>query len=130
MELKNYIRKPFTVEAIEITAENIEEVASFVGEVRVKDGVPFIAINRRLVPNINRANIGWYFTKLGDNYRCYSAKVFTEQFIEHEPGTGYFFDEATEDDEPAVQHTAGAHNVFSESTVDDKVILQGYIRET
>lgn len=98
MELNTYIRKPFTVEAVEITAENIEEVAAIVGEIRTKSDVPFIAIDRRIVPNIRQAFIGWYLTKLGDNYRCYSPKVFNEQFTAHAPGTGYFFDEETEEE--------------------------------
>jgi len=125
MEFKNYIRKPFTVEAVEITRENIGEVAELIGEVREKDGQPFIAINRRLVPNIHRAYLGWYVTKLGDNFRCYNAKVFNSEFTEHDPGSGYFFEE--KEDDPYLNDATGArvsaHNVFDESSGNYKLVI-------
>jgi hypothetical protein len=77
-----FVRKPFAVKATRITEENIDAVAELVGEVRVKDGQKFIALNRRIVPNVGRAFIGWYLTVLDDNLRCYSAKIFKDQFIE------------------------------------------------
>jgi hypothetical protein len=82
---EHYVRTPFAVEATVITKENIEEVAKLVGTVRTKKGEtkndePYIALDRRIVPNISRAFIGWYVTRLGDNLRCYSPKVFSEQF--------------------------------------------------
>lgn len=77
-----FVRKPFAVKATRITEENIDAVAELVGEVRVKDGQKFIALNRRIVPNVGRAFIGWYLTVLDDNLRCYSAKIFRDQFIE------------------------------------------------
>lgn len=82
MEFTKYIRRPFTVEAVIITEENMEEVAKLVGDIRTEDDTTFIRLDRRIVPNINRAYAGWYLTKLGDNYRCYSPKVFLEQFAE------------------------------------------------
>jgi len=96
MEFKQYIRKPFAVQAVEITEENFEEVAAVVGQVRTKGDTKFIALDRRLVPNVTRAYVGWYLTFLNDNYRCYSPKVFNDQFVEHQPATGYFFDETEE----------------------------------
>lgn len=92
MEFSNFIRKPFTVEAVEITVENIEEIANLIGELREKDGAPFIMINRRLVPNVSRAFPGWFVTQLGDNYRCYSPKVFKDQFIAREPVMNFAFE--------------------------------------
>ena len=92
MKFNQYIRRPFVVEAVEITEENIEEVAALVGEVREKNGAKFIALNRRIVPNVNHAYIGWFMTRLNDNYRCYAPKIFTEQFIDHEPVKSFVFD--------------------------------------
>jgi hypothetical protein len=129
MQFKNYIRKPFTVEAVEITEENMSDVAELIGEVREKDGVTFIAINRRLVPNIHRAYVGWFVTKLGDNFRCYSSKVFNAEFVEHDPGSGYFFEEGPDtdeytsvpiDDEGSV---TVAHNVFDEASGNFKLVI-------
>lgn len=98
MEFNQYVRRPFTVEAIEITAENIEEVAALVGKLQTKGETTFIALNRRIVPNIGRAYVGWYLTRLGDNYRCYAPKVFKGQFIEYEDQINFSFTEEVEDD--------------------------------
>lgn len=80
IEFNNYVRTPFAVEATLITNENIDAIADLVGTVRVKNGEKYIALDRRIVPNISRAYVGWFVTRLGDNYRCYSPKVFSEQF--------------------------------------------------
>lgn len=82
MEFTTFSRKPFVVEAVEITDENIEEVAKLIGTdgVRVKDEVKYIALDKRIVPNIHRAYVGWWLTRMGDNLRCYSPKIFEEQF--------------------------------------------------
>lgn len=78
-----YSRKPFVVEAIQITEENIDELAALpLGEVKEKDGSKFIALDKRIVPNIHRAFVGWWVTRMDDNLRCYSPKIFEEQFEE------------------------------------------------
>jgi hypothetical protein len=103
-----YVRTPFSVEATIITEENIEEVAQLVGTVRVKNGEKYVALDRRIVPNISRAYIGWYVTRLGDNFRCYSPKVFTEQFEPMNDTMVVCFDfNKTEDDsfQPATEET-------------------------
>lgn len=83
MELTTFVRKPFTVEAVEITEANINELAEFIGTVRTKDnGSPYIQVDRRLVPNVFRVYPGFWMTKMGDNIRCYSKRIFKEQFIE------------------------------------------------
>jgi len=83
METTTFVRKPFVVEAIEITTENIEEVAKHVGDLKEKeDGTPYILVDRRLVPNVFRVYPGFFMTKMGENIRCYSRKVFTDQFME------------------------------------------------
>lgn len=93
MKFNKYIRKPFAVEAIEITEANISDVAALVGELKVKNGVPFISLDRRIVPNVNRAYIGWFMTRMSDNYRCYSPKIFNEQFTDYEPVKSFAFDD-------------------------------------
>jgi len=81
MEFKTYTRTPFAVEAVEITEDNIDEIAALIGSVRTKDGVKTILVDRKIVPNIGRAGIGWFVTKMDDKYRCYAPKLFSEQFI-------------------------------------------------
>lgn len=86
MEFNTFVRKPFVVEAVEITRENIAEVAKHVGDLREKeDGTPFILVDRRLVPNVFRVYPGFWMTKMGENVRCYSRKIFQEQFTAHTP---------------------------------------------
>ncbi len=100
MEFTTYIRRPFTVEAVEITEENIEEVAEFIGTVKEDKGKKYIQLNRRLVPNVTRASVGWWLTILGDNYRCYAPKFFEAQFITKETDLVSFdFTEQVEEDE-------------------------------
>jgi hypothetical protein len=83
MEFSTYVRKPFAVEAVEITKDNIEEVATHVGDLRKKDdGTPYILVDRRLVPNVAKVYVGFFMTKMGENVRCYSRKIFREQFVE------------------------------------------------
>lgn len=86
LDLNTFVRKPFTVEAVEITPENIEEVSKFVGELKKKeDGTPFILVDRRIVPNVHRVYPGFWMTRMGDNIRCYASHIFTDQFTESTP---------------------------------------------
>jgi hypothetical protein len=83
MDFTTYVRKPFVIQAVEITEENIGEVAKFVGELRgVRDGNPHILVNSELVPNVDVVFPGYYMTKMGSNVRCYSKRSFENQFIE------------------------------------------------
>lgn len=82
MDFVTFVRKPFVVEAVEVTTENISEVAKYVGDLREKeDGTPYILVDRRLVPNVFRVYPGFFMTKMGENVRCYSKKIFKEQFM-------------------------------------------------
>lgn len=86
MDTVSYVRKPFTVEAVEVTTENIAEIAEIVGTLRQKDnGTPYIQVDRRLVPNIFRVYPGFWMTRMGDNIRCYSKRIFKEQFVPSTP---------------------------------------------
>lgn len=83
MEFVTCVRKPFKVEAVQITKDNIEEIAEEIGKIRYKreNGEPFIRVNPRVIPNIQFVYIGFYMTKMGDNIRCYSGRIFEDQFI-------------------------------------------------
>lgn len=83
MEFTKFVRKPFLVEALEITPENIKECAEFIGTLRYKeDGSPYIEVDRILVPNVNQVYPGSFMTRIGNNVRCYSKKAFRQQFVE------------------------------------------------
>ena len=81
LDYDNFVRKPFVVEALEVTKDNIALIAPYIGDLEEKnDGTPYIAVDRRLVPNIPRVYPGFYMTRMGDHIRCYSRRVFFEQF--------------------------------------------------
>lgn len=85
MDFTTFVRKPFVVEAVEITSKNIEEVAKYVGDLREEDdGTQYILVDRRLVPNVFKVYTGFFMTKMGKNVRCYSRKIFREQFVEED----------------------------------------------
>jgi hypothetical protein len=83
MQFDRFIRKPFSVEAVQISYDNIEQIAGVLGELKEKDGEKWIAIDRRLVPNIRKAYVGWWVTKMDENYRAYSPKVFEKDFMNY-----------------------------------------------
>lgn len=84
MEYISFVRKPFVIEAVEITRDNIEELAPLIGELRRKDdGAPYIRVNPDLVPNVFDVYPGYWMTKLNNAIRCYSRRVFHEQFIQN-----------------------------------------------
>jgi hypothetical protein len=97
-----FVRKPFVVDAVEITAENLEEIAKYVGDLReMEDGTPYILVDQRLVPNVERVYPGFFMTKMGQNVRCYSKKIFKEQFIEQTQEIKPWVDFMTKSETPA-----------------------------
>jgi hypothetical protein len=93
LQYQDFVRKPFKVEAVQVTKENMEELAKHIGEVRQKDdGTPYIFVDKRLVPNVYRVFPGFWVTKMGDNVRCYSEKVFHSQFEESNIDWRVYFD--------------------------------------
>lgn len=86
VEFNEFVRKPFVVDAVEITEDNIKEIAEYIGEFQTKkDGTPYIYVNRKIVPNVFRVYVGFYMTKMGDNIRCYTPKIFHAQFTDMTP---------------------------------------------
>jgi len=80
--MTTYVRKPFLVDAVEITDKNISELASLVGTLQNKDdGTIYIQVDRRLVPNVFRVYPGFWMTKMDGNIRCYSKQIFDKLFI-------------------------------------------------
>jgi len=84
IEYIEYVRKPFVVTAVEITVDNIEQLNKEykIGDMEKKDdGTPFINVTAgRKIPNVSRVFPGYLLTKMGKNVRCFSRKVFFEQF--------------------------------------------------
>lgn len=87
MEFITFIRKPFVVEAVLITKDNIKQIAPKVGTLEEENGEPFIQVNPKKVPNVYRVHPGFWMTKLkGTNQiRCYKPEIFQQQFVENSP---------------------------------------------
>jgi hypothetical protein len=81
LQFEKFTRKPFVVEAVEVTIENLEEVAKLIGDVEEDEsGVLFIKVDRRLMPNLYRVEPGFFMTRMGLHIRCYNRKTFLKQF--------------------------------------------------
>lgn len=96
LEFSPYVRKPFQVEAIEITKKNIADIAQIIGELKTNDGNPYILIDRRVVPSMAVAYPGFWVTRVNNNYLCFAGKVFRKLFMEHAPIIAFNF--MSEDD--------------------------------
>jgi hypothetical protein len=82
MEFTTFVRRPFVVEAVQVTTENIAEIAAHVGTLKNEGENPYIQVDRRLVPNVFKVHPGFWMTRMGDNIRCYSDHIFRAQFLE------------------------------------------------
>lgn len=93
LEFTGFVRKPFMVEAVEITFENLEEVAKLIGKVDTdEDGKTIIRVDRKLMPDVYRVSPGplvvrpgFFMTRMGNHIRCYNRKVFFKQFASETP---------------------------------------------
>ena len=82
MDFTTFVRKPFSVNAIEITEDNIKDLAHLIGTIQTKkDDTVYIQVDRRLVPNVHRVYPGFWLTKMDANVRCYPAQIFRKLFV-------------------------------------------------
>lgn len=88
LHFDTFVRKPFTVEAIQVTEENLKSVAKLIGQVqREPNGTRYIQTYKRKVPNITRVYVGYWVTKVenSDAIRAYSDRTFKNQFVKKTP---------------------------------------------
>lgn len=86
MDFNTYVRKPFRVQAVQVTEDNIQELAKFCsGKYCTEDGHPYILVDKKSIPNVLRIEVGFFVTKMGKNIRAFSEKVFNEQFTSTTP---------------------------------------------
>lgn len=82
MEFTKFTRKPFEIEAVEITEENLEAVAALVGTIEMDDeGRRYIQANKKKVPLVKEVYPGFWLTKMGSQIRCYKPDIFVDQFV-------------------------------------------------
>lgn len=87
LQYTQFVRKPFMVEAIEVTAENIRDLAEIVGTLKFDEntGAPYILVDRKRVPNVYRVTPGYWVTRVDNKIRAYSNNSFNAQFSESDP---------------------------------------------
>jgi hypothetical protein len=87
LAVKNFVRKPFNVEAVQVTAENMPFVADWCkGEVQ-EDGdgagrFVKVAVRRPLYPRQTQAFVGDWVLQAGAGFRVYTDSAFLNNFNE------------------------------------------------
>lgn len=85
MQTTKFTRKPFEVDAVQVTADNIEEVAKWCqGEVITEDDQPCIKVRvlRALNDRQTKAFVGDWVLYAGTGYKVYIDKAFKKSFVE------------------------------------------------
>lgn len=86
MKFHTFVRRPFTVKAVEVTRQNLNELAPYIGTVETNErGQTFIQVDKSKVPNIGRVWPGHFVTVMGGNIRCFTRKSFIAQFAGASP---------------------------------------------
>lgn len=98
MNSEKYVRKPFAVDAVQITADNINEVALWCqGEVKTNDkGDAYIKV-RVHNPMNDRQTMGFvgdWVLYAGKGYKVYTDKAFQNSFEQSEVKSQNVFDQA------------------------------------
>lgn len=87
METEKYLRKPFEVEAVQVTAANIDEVAQWCkGEVKEQNTNKYIKVEvaRTINERQTMAFISDWILFAGTGYKVYTAKAFARHFTKVE----------------------------------------------
>lgn len=91
MDWLPFIRIPFKVWAVQVTAENIHECAELIGYQGgsgVMNGERFVA-DRDKIQFVRVVKIGYYITRTGDQWRVFLPDRFAKDFV---PSTGVLDD--------------------------------------
>lgn len=77
-----YVRKPFEVEAVEVTEENIKEAAQWCQGTLMEDSRPYIKVRvaRPLNERQTKAYPGDWILYAGTGFKVYTAKAFYKTF--------------------------------------------------
>lgn len=83
LETFKYVRKPFDIDAVQVTTDNIQEVATWVdGEVRTDNLGQYVKVrvHRPLNDRQTKAYVGDWVLYAGTGYKCYTPKAFASSF--------------------------------------------------
>lgn len=97
MDYKPFVRRPFIVEAVEITEDNVAEIAKLIGTLKVdEDGTTYIEPDRRIIPNLRRCYVGWFLSRVDNNYRAWAPEYFNAEFLPWRRSVTFDFPELPE----------------------------------
>lgn len=97
MEIKKYLRKPFVVDAVQVTEENIEKVAEWCGgqvkerpdrKTHVKLRYVKVPVYRSMSRRQTEAYIGDWVLQAGKGFKVYIDKAFANTFEEPDTSEG------------------------------------------
>lgn len=86
MQVSNYIRKPFGVEAVQVTKENMSEVATWChGEIHSEEGdtrgsFVHVRVHNPMNDRQTRAYVGDWVLYAGKGFKVYTNKAFNNSF--------------------------------------------------
>lgn len=83
LETTQYIRKPFSIDAVQVTDDNIKEVAKWVdSEVRTDSQGQYVKVrvHRPLNDRQTKAYVGDWVLYAGTGYKVYTPKAFAQSF--------------------------------------------------
>jgi hypothetical protein len=88
LKFENYTRKPFTVQAVQVTEDNLNTVAEWCGgEVQtLSNNVKFIKVDvsRPITTRQTRAFLGDWVLYAGRGFKVYTEKAFRMNFAPEE----------------------------------------------
>lgn len=84
-----YVRKPFEVEAVEVTEDNLEEVAQWCQGSLREDSRKYIKVRvaRALNERQTKAYPGDWVLYAGTGFKVYTPKAFAKTFVEKDSVT-------------------------------------------
>lgn len=86
LEVEDYVRKPFTVQAVRVTADNMEEVAVWCGgSIQVTDKSPMekyikVRVQNPLTTRQTMAFVNDWVLYAGKGYKVYTPAAFGNSF--------------------------------------------------
>lgn len=86
LDTTKYVRKPFYIDAVQVTADNIEEVAKWAaGEVRTDNNSTNkkyikVRVHRALNDRQTKAYVGDWVLYAGTGFKVYTSKAFAAHF--------------------------------------------------
>lgn len=84
--MTKHVRIPFSVEAIQITEENLTLLSHYIGREAIVQGLRCIVINRKIIPTTKKPNayVGYWLTMTESRWHCYTPKMFKNLYEKYE----------------------------------------------